>query len=83
MKIAIAGAGGRMGRTLIEAVLADRELEPRLPRSTCRAARRSASEVGDITDHLRPGSVGGCDVLIDFTRPEGTLAHLRARAARW
>ena len=27
MKVAIAGAGGRMGRTLIEAVLADSELE--------------------------------------------------------
>ena len=27
MKVAIAGAGGRMGRTLIDGVLADRELE--------------------------------------------------------
>jgi dihydrodipicolinate reductase len=27
MKVALAGAGGRMGRTLIDAVLADRELE--------------------------------------------------------
>ena len=26
MKVAIAGAGGRMGRTLIDAVMADREL---------------------------------------------------------
>ncbi|MDA1118012.1 MAG: 4-hydroxy-tetrahydrodipicolinate reductase, partial [Proteobacteria bacterium] len=27
MKVAIAGAGGRMGQALIEAVLADRELQ--------------------------------------------------------
>ena len=26
MKVALAGAGGRMGRTLLDAVLADREL---------------------------------------------------------
>ena len=27
MRVALAGAGGRMGRTLIEAILADKELE--------------------------------------------------------
>jgi len=30
-----------------------------------------------ITSDLRAG-LAGCDVLIDFTRPEGTLAHLAA-----
>ena len=80
MRIAVAGAGGRMGRALIEAVLADRELELAgafdVPGSAA---------VGTVAGSLRissdPGVAAGADVLIDFTRPEGTLAHLaHARA---
>ena len=76
MKIAIAGAGGRMGRTLIDAVLADRELELgcRVRRAAAARARQESS-IGPPTERA-----AACDVLIDFTRPEGTLAHLQARA---
>jgi 4-hydroxy-tetrahydrodipicolinate reductase len=64
-KIAVAGSGGRMGRTLIEAVQADRDLE-----------LGAAFDIGSD-----PAVAATCDVLIDFTRPEGTLAHLKhARA---
>jgi 4-hydroxy-tetrahydrodipicolinate reductase len=75
MKLAIAGAGGRMGRALIEAVLADRSL-------TLAAAFDVAGspavgqEVGNIRITSEPEIAGSADVLIDFTRPEGTLAHL-------
>ena len=80
MKIALAGAGGRMGRTLIEAVLADRSLElgcafdaPGTP--------AVGSKAGSLTIGADPAQAAGCDVLIDFTRPEGTLANLKhARA---
>ena len=49
MKIAIAGAGGRMGRALIEAVLRRRRARAWPSRSTWRAARRSAPRpVGQI-----------------------------------
>jgi len=77
MKIAIAGANGRMGRTLIDAVAADREL--RL------AVLLDVAGVGNEIAGLRVGadsaSIAEADVLIDFTRPEGTLAHLKhARA---
>jgi len=41
VKLAIAGAGGRMGRTLIDAVLADRELSLAVALDVP-AARRSA-----------------------------------------
>jgi 4-hydroxy-tetrahydrodipicolinate reductase len=80
MKIAIAGAGGRMGRTLIEATLADRELELaaalEVPGSPA-----LGSEIGRAKVTSDIGVVAQADVLIDFTRPEGTLAHLtRARA---
>jgi 4-hydroxy-tetrahydrodipicolinate reductase len=75
MKVAIAGAGGRMGRSLIEAVLAD-------PGLTLVAAfdvpgsPAVGQEVGGITITSEAKTAAIADVLIDFTRPEGTLAHL-------
>ena len=82
-RIAIAGASGRMGRMLIEAV---REAPD------CRLAGALDVAGGDaigadaaaflgftsgvlIADDLRQG-LQDAQVLIDFTRPEGTLAHL-------
>lgn len=57
-----------MGRTVIEAVRADPELE------LAAALDVSADAASGITSDLR--AITGADVLIDFTRPEGTLAHL-------
>ena len=78
MKVAVTGAVGRMGRTLIEAVLADREL-------TLAAAVDIAGSpaVGTRVGQVTVGSdvaeaLAAADMLIDFTRPEGTLAHLAA-----
>jgi 4-hydroxy-tetrahydrodipicolinate reductase len=80
VKVAVAGAGGRMGRALVDAVLADDQL-------TLVAALdvKGSSSVGQpvgktkVTSEL--GAISQADVLIDFTRPEGTLAHLKhARA---
>jgi 4-hydroxy-tetrahydrodipicolinate reductase len=61
MRVAIAGAGGKMGRTLIEAVAGDPEF-----------VLAAAFDVGEDA----AGAIAAGDVLIDFTRPEGTLAHL-------
>jgi 4-hydroxy-tetrahydrodipicolinate reductase len=75
MKIAIAGAAGRMGRTLIEAVQADREVE------LGAAFDVPGTPAGSPKISADPAVAAACDVLIDFTRPEGTLAHLKhARA---
>ncbi|WP_269498162.1 4-hydroxy-tetrahydrodipicolinate reductase [Castellaniella sp. S9] len=84
MRIAIAGAGGRMGRMLIEAVLDTADL-----RLTVALERPGAASLGEdagaflgrdtgvrTTDDL--DALAGADCLIDFTRPEGTLAHLEA-----
>ena len=76
MRVAIAGAGGKMGRALIEAVQADASL-------TLGAALDApgspalATEIGNVTvgSDIR-AAVSAADLLIDFTRPEGTLAHL-------
>ena len=77
MRVAIAGAGGRMGRTLIEGVLADRELAL----AAAFDAPGSAA-IGQAAGALRVsadlGALADADVLVDFTRPEGTLVHLEA-----
>jgi len=80
VKVAIAGAGGRMGRALIEAVLADRSLT--LAAALDVAGSPAIGErVGGTEIGADPRALEQADVLIDFTRPEGTLAHLsHARA---
>ncbi len=77
MKVAIAGAGGRMGQALIEAVLADRELQlaAALDAAGSPALGRAAGPVKVGADLA---ALAAADVLIDFTRPEGTMAHLEA-----
>ena len=83
MKIAVAGAAGRMGQALVEALRGDRELQLA---AALEAAGNPAlgAKIGavSVTSDVR-AALAASDVLIDFTRPEGTLEHLRAcRAAR-
>jgi 4-hydroxy-tetrahydrodipicolinate reductase len=76
VRVGIAGASGRMGQALLEA-----------------AAATEGMAVGSAVD-LLPGAWGNiaigtdvsaalaaCDVLVDFTRPAGTLEHVRACVA--
>ncbi len=83
LRVAVAGASGRMGRMLIEAlrasddcVLAGALDVPSSPGigSDATAFLGHASGVA-ITADIAAG-LKNTDVLIDFTRPEGTLAHL-------
>ncbi|HTH93910.1 MAG TPA: 4-hydroxy-tetrahydrodipicolinate reductase [Rhodocyclaceae bacterium] len=84
IRFAVAGCSGRMGRMLVDAVLssADGELVVALEHTGSAFIGKDAGElVGSacgvkITDDL--SALSTCDVLIDFTRPEGTLAHLHA-----
>jgi 4-hydroxy-tetrahydrodipicolinate reductase len=83
LKISVAGATGRMGRMLVEAVLKDEAAE--------------LSAAFDLPDHPLIGksvgeligmpcgvelisdaeaAISGAGCLIDFTRPQGTLKHL-------
>ena len=85
LRIAIAGASGRMGHMLIEAVLAADDLalagaldiagSPALGQDAGGFLGRTTGVV--ITADL-DAALQGADVLIDFTRPEGTMAHLVA-----
>jgi 4-hydroxy-tetrahydrodipicolinate reductase len=77
VRVAVAGAGGRMGRALIDAVLADRSL-------TLAAAFDvpGSPAVGQQIGNIKVGSdaaaaIAAAEVVIDFTRPEGALAHVK------
>jgi 4-hydroxy-tetrahydrodipicolinate reductase len=84
LHIAIAGATGRMGQMLVESVraAADLQLSGALDRADSPAIGLDAAAFAGqntgihITADLRLG-LAGANVLIDFTRPEGTLAHLQ------
>jgi len=86
-RIAIAGAGGRMGQALVEAVLADPglALSAAIDVAASPLAGRDAGErfgraTGVMVGTDADAAARAADVLIDFTRPEGTLAHLEACA---
>jgi len=88
LNIAVAGSSGRMGRMLIEAVLAsdDCRLSGALDTIGSGALGQDAGlflgqSTGVTVTADLPTGLLGADVLIDFTRPEGTLAHLAACAA--
>jgi 4-hydroxy-tetrahydrodipicolinate reductase len=89
MRIAIAGAAGRMGRTLIEAVLesGDLSLAAALEaRGHSQLGKDAGEPVGRACDVAIgadvAAAVAAADCLIDFTVPEATLSNLDACAAR-
>ena len=88
MKIAVAGASGRMGRMLIEAITAadDAQLAGALDIASAPSVGTDASLFLGITSGILVGSdlasgLANAEYLIDFTRPEATLAHLEYCAA--
>lgn len=82
VRIAISGASGRMGRMLIETVLTDPQtrLAAALDIATSPAIGKDAGEfMGQATGvaiSADAKALAGCDVLIDFTRPDATLQYL-------
>jgi 4-hydroxy-tetrahydrodipicolinate reductase len=87
MKVAIAGASGKMGRMLIEAAGADPAITIAAALDVAASAaigRDCGESLGRTTGACVTSdltALTGCDVLIDFTRPEGTLAHVDACVA--
>jgi 4-hydroxy-tetrahydrodipicolinate reductase len=82
MKIAVAGASGRMGRMLIESIRNTDDMVlcgaldvPQAPGIGQDAAAFLGQPAGvEIVSDLAT-ALRDADALIDFTRPEGTLAH--------
>jgi 4-hydroxy-tetrahydrodipicolinate reductase len=83
IKIAIVGAGGRMGRMIIESTLKDGQatLVSAIDQQGTPWIGKDAGElVGlpcgvPVSTDVENG-IARADCLIDFTRPEGTLEHL-------
>jgi 4-hydroxy-tetrahydrodipicolinate reductase len=84
LRIAIVGAGGRMGRQLIQAVQQAQGvvLGAALERTGSSLLGTDAGQLAGVgvvgvtvSDRLE-NVAHDFDILIDFTRPEGTLAHL-------
>jgi 4-hydroxy-tetrahydrodipicolinate reductase len=83
LKIAVAGASGRMGRMLIEAIVADPEamlagaLDMHGATSVGSDAAAFSGQPSGVTieSDLAKG-LAQSEFLIDFTRPEGTLKHV-------
>ena len=85
LTIAVAGSSGRMGRALLEAVMhgTDLTLGAALEQAGNVYLQKDAGELigmpcGVVISAEVEKSLAGCDTLIDFTQPEGTLAHLAA-----
>jgi 4-hydroxy-tetrahydrodipicolinate reductase len=82
-KIAVAGASGRMGQMLVDAIRASDDCSlsgaldvagsPSIGKDAGAASGQSTGTL--ITADLQAG-LAHSQVLIDFTRPEGTMAHL-------
>jgi 4-hydroxy-tetrahydrodipicolinate reductase len=88
LKIAVAGASGRMGRMLVEAISANPDLElsgaldvPGGHAVGTDAGAFSGQLTGIVIQSDLDKGLAGADCLIDFTRPEGTLRHLEYCAA--
>jgi 4-hydroxy-tetrahydrodipicolinate reductase len=84
LPITVAGASGRMGHMLIEAIMASNDCRLAGALDIAASAAQghdAAAPLGKssgilVTSDLHAGlKDAGC--LIDFTRPEGTLAHLK------
>ena len=83
LRIAVAGASGRMGQMLIEAISGadDCVLAGALDVAGSPGIGQDASaflgrQSGVAITADLPSGLANAQVLIDFTRPEGTLAHL-------
>ena len=88
LKIAVAGASGRMGRMLIEAiqnaddmVLAGALDVPGSPSLGTDAASFLGKPANVAIESDLAKGLANADFLIDFTRPEGTLKHAEYCAA--
>jgi 4-hydroxy-tetrahydrodipicolinate reductase len=83
LRVAVAGASGRMGRMLIEAILQsdDLALTAALDRPDSPALGTDPSAFlgqpsGIAIESDVRAALSRADCLIDFTRPEGTMDHL-------
>ena len=73
VRVGIAGASGRMGQALLEAAAGTEGIAVGSAVDLAAGAWGSVAIGTDVS-----AAIGQCDVLVDFTRPAGTLEHVRA-----
>ncbi|MBP7645326.1 MAG: 4-hydroxy-tetrahydrodipicolinate reductase [Comamonas sp.] len=83
LRVAVAGASGRMGRMLVEAIQNSGDCVltaaldlPGSPTLGMDAAAFLGQTSGAVIESDLKSALSKADFLIDFTRPEGTLVHL-------
>ncbi|WP_280191661.1 4-hydroxy-tetrahydrodipicolinate reductase [Delftia sp. PS-11] len=83
LRVAVAGASGRMGRMLIEAILQSKDLalavaldRPDSPFLGTDPSAFLGHASGIVIESDVRAALAKADCLIDFTRPEGTMDHL-------
>ena len=83
LRVAVAGASGRMGRMLVEAIQNSKDCTltaaldlPGSPALGTDAAAFLGQTSGALIESDLRAALSKADFLIDFTRPEGTLTHL-------
>ncbi len=72
IRVAVSGASGRMGSLAAGAVDADDDLEL----TACYDPAHGGSSVSGHEVSTSPSVVAGCDVVIEFTRPDVVMANL-------
>ncbi|MEO8564869.1 MAG: 4-hydroxy-tetrahydrodipicolinate reductase [Betaproteobacteria bacterium] len=87
VRVAIAGTGGRMGQTLVAAILAQQDIKLAAALEVAGnplLGRDAGGPLGQATGVMVGSDVAAAlreaDVLIDFTRPAATVAHVNACA---
>jgi 4-hydroxy-tetrahydrodipicolinate reductase len=87
VRVAIAGTGGRMGQTLVAAIVARQDITLAAALEVAGSpllGRDAGGPLGQATGVVVGSDVAAAlreaDVLIDFTRPAATVAHVNACA---
>jgi 4-hydroxy-tetrahydrodipicolinate reductase len=88
MRVAVAGAGGRMGRALVQALAAEpaMRLAAALDRPDAESQGKDAGllagigETGILVRADPATAIAECDAILDFTAPEATVAHAELAA---
>lgn len=79
IRLAIAGAGGRMGQMLVAAAKTQTDMAVRAALDVSGSLATGFEVAPQVfIENDIVSALAKSDCLIDFTRPEGTLAHLRA-----
>lgn len=72
-RVGVSGAGGRMGRLVASTI----DEAPDLVLAGLYDPEHEGSVVAGLTIGATPDVVGGCDVVVEFTRPDVVMQNLR------